>query len=101
MKSPDQKSSPVATSLVNKAQQGTESTNKTSENRDNLALSERLGVEHAKVTSEDKVKEISAEKMLQEITDIQKHLKEAINEGNENVAEDKVMDVDKGSEDDE
>ena len=35
--------------------------------------------------------------MLQEITDIQKQLKEAICEGKENIVEDKVMDVDKES----
>ena len=39
--------------------------------------------------------------MLQEITDIQKQLKEAISEGKENIVEDKVMDVDKEGEDDE
>ena len=77
MKSPDQKTSPVAATQARNVQ-GTDSTNKTSVNKDDLPLSERLGVQSAAPNGEDKAKEVSTQKMLEEISNIQQQLKAAI-----------------------
>ena len=77
MQSQDQKASPVATT-INKALQCTDSTNKTSVNRDNHLSSEPVDTQEAKANLQSKEKELSTKKMLQEISDIQKKLKESI-----------------------